>query len=69
MNMEVVMNMIDRKEKELKKLWKTSQLARSEYKEQLLHRFWQEYRILRKTKKFISEVKMDQLQNVESEAS
>ena len=63
------MNMIDRKEKELKNLWKTSQLASGEYKEQLLHRFWQEYRILRKTKRFIGEVKVNQRKNLDREAS
>lgn len=49
---EVAMNMIDRKEKELKKLWQMANMAQGSFKDQLLNEFWREYRLLRKTKKF-----------------
>ena len=47
---------IDRKEKELKKMWQEAQFADGLYKELLMEKFWKEYRILRKSKKFQREI-------------
>ncbi len=51
------MNVIDRKEKELKRLWQMANMAQEPFKDQLLNEFWREYRLLRKTKKFQSVIR------------
>lgn len=51
------MDIIERKDKELKRLWHMSQMASGSFKEHLLNMFWKEYRIHRKNKKFLKEVR------------
>lgn len=58
------MNILDRKEKELKRLWQLANLANGPLKEDLLHKFWREYRILRKNKKFQREIIKNDVNNV-----
>ncbi len=57
------MDLIERKEKELKRLWQLSQMAKGDFKEHLLSVFWKEYRLHRKNKKFTREIKRPKIVN------
>lgn len=50
------MDLVMRKDRELKRLWKMAQAAKGDLKEQLLRMFWKEYRLHRKVKKFLNEL-------------